>query len=232
MRPDRDGPATRIPRLHLCQPLPATVRVAARASSPGRKAGTRVRPSQRSVASGSLSSEHPDLARCLHRDANCPSMPRPSTCSPVISYSTRGSRTGTGTTTTGQCSGRSRVPKGLFASAVLTITPTAWVSTCDSERSRRLADQQRIIRWCERGRADRFDYDPAQGRPTLVAMAANALRLASPAARAYWPRQLGQVGDDEVRHVLARVPRMSEAARTFAGSVLDVNRRRVLDACA
>ena len=31
--------------------------------------------------------------------------------------------------------------------------------------------------------------------------------------------------------ILARVPRMSVVARTFAESILDMNRRRVLDAC-
>lgn len=101
----------------------------------------------------------------------------------------------------------------------------------ESERLQRLADQRQLMQWCKRGIADRFDYDPGQGRLTLVDLAAKALHLASPEARAYWPKQLSLVENDAVREILARVPRMSDAARTFAESILDTNRRRVLDAC-
>jgi hypothetical protein len=99
------------------------------------------------------------------------------------------------------------------------------------QASSQLLEQQRIEAWCERGTAWRFEHDPGRPIPTLVEMAAKALRLASPMARRYWPDRLRQVDQDEVVHVLERVPRMSDPARTFAGKVLEVNRRRVLDAC-
>jgi hypothetical protein len=97
--------------------------------------------------------------------------------------------------------------------------------------SSRLVEQGRVTAWCEKGTAWRFEHDQGRLIPTLVETAARALRLASPEARRYWPERLRQVEPDEVLQVLARVPRMSDLARTFAGKVLEVNRRRVLDAC-
>jgi hypothetical protein len=95
-----------------------------------------------------------------------------------------------------------------------------------------LAEQQRLATWCEKGTAWRFDHDPGLPIPTLVELAAKALQLASAEARRYWPERLAQVEQDAVRHVLAQVPRMSDPARTFAEKMLQVNRRRVLDACS
>jgi hypothetical protein len=101
----------------------------------------------------------------------------------------------------------------------------------DSARVSLLAEPGGLERWCAKGKAKRFEYDRSKGAPTLVDVAARALNLASEEARAYWPQQLSLVDDEDVRRVLSRVPRMSEAARTFALRVLEVNRRRVLDAC-
>lgn len=81
--------------------------------------------------------------------------------------------------------------------------------------------------WCSRGRALRFE-----GRPHLADAARGALDLASPAARAYWPAQLEAVDLDAARRVLGRISRMSDGQRSFAMKVLEVNRRRLLDACA
>lgn len=97
----------------------------------------------------------------------------------------------------------------------------------DGRRQTLLDDPGGVERWCARGTANRLE-----GRPRLVDAAAQALQLASPEARAYWPERLSQISDEDVRRVLTRVPRMSEVARTFAGRVLEVNRRRILDACA
>lgn len=98
----------------------------------------------------------------------------------------------------------------------------------DQERTRRLADRT-VEAWCRRGTAWRFDYERGT---TLVQLAARALRLASPDAQCYWFERLRNVSEDRVRDVVARVPRMSDPARTFAETVLDVNRRRVLHGCA
>lgn len=91
---------------------------------------------------------------------------------------------------------------------------------------------QRVATWCEKGKAQRFDHGPdADGTPTLVDLAVRALSMASPEARPCWLARLQAVDDDSVLNVLERVPRMSDPARMFAGQVLQVNRRRVLDAC-
>jgi hypothetical protein len=101
----------------------------------------------------------------------------------------------------------------------------------DEERSFRLADPAKISQWCGRGYADRFERKPGEPRLTLVNVAARALRLCSEAARDHWLLQLEDIDESEVRRVVARVPRMSDPARRFADEVLEVNRRRVLDAC-
>lgn len=95
----------------------------------------------------------------------------------------------------------------------------------DDARVRRLADGS-VKSWCVKGTAWRFDYEPST---TLVQLAARALELASRDAQRYWREQLSDVSYEEVQNVIARVPRMSDPARTFAESVLSVNRRRVLD---
>lgn len=100
----------------------------------------------------------------------------------------------------------------------------------DQQRERLLVED-RVEAWCRKGRAHRFEHIPGEAIPTLVDTAVRALELASPAARHYWPERLRQTGSEDWRRVIDRVPRMSDLGRTFALSVLEVNRRRVLDAC-
>jgi hypothetical protein len=102
----------------------------------------------------------------------------------------------------------------------------------DEKRSRMLDDPAGVRRWCGRGYADRFERAPGQSRLTLVDIAAQALRLCSRAARDHWLRKLEGIDEDKARDIVARVPRMSDPARSFAEEILAVNRRRVLDACA
>jgi hypothetical protein len=80
--------------------------------------------------------------------------------------------------------------------------------------------------WCSKGRANRLE-----GRPMLVDAAKIALDMASTLAHEHWLSQLEEISSDDIRRILIRVPRMSDTARTFAGRVLEVNRRRVLDVC-
>lgn len=101
----------------------------------------------------------------------------------------------------------------------------------DSNRTRTLAEPGGIRRWCERGLARCFEHTPGLPIPTLVDAAKKALDLASLAAREHWLSKLDQVSDGDMRRIVTRIPGMSDPARTFAVSVLDVNRRRVLDAC-
>lgn len=97
----------------------------------------------------------------------------------------------------------------------------------DPTRKRRL-DEGTVEAWCTKGTAWRFDYDQST---TLVQLAARALQLASSDARCYWIEKLRNISEDDTRDVVARIPRMSDLARTFAETVLGVNQRRILDGC-
>ena len=102
----------------------------------------------------------------------------------------------------------------------------------DEKRARLVADPSRLRKWCSKGTAYRFEHVPGKAPPTLVQTAVRGLGLASTQAREHWPHQLERVGEDVMRHVVERIPGMSEAARSFALEVLIANRKRVLDACA
>lgn len=97
----------------------------------------------------------------------------------------------------------------------------------DARCEEMLATEGAVERWCARGQALRLE-----GRPNLVDAALEALELASAEARAHWPRQLERVADGDARRVMDRIPRMSDAQRSFAVKLLEVNRRRLLDVCA
>jgi hypothetical protein len=101
----------------------------------------------------------------------------------------------------------------------------------DDQRVTRLREPGQLEQWCRRGRAYCFERPSGQPLPTLVALAKDALDLASPAAQDYWSTMMAQVSDDEVRDVLSRITGMSAPARTFALRVLETNRMRILDAC-
>jgi hypothetical protein len=97
----------------------------------------------------------------------------------------------------------------------------------DARCEEMLATEGGVERWCARGQALRLE-----GTPSLVDAALEALGLASPEARTHWLSQLAQVTDSDARRVMARIPRMSDAQRSFAVKLLEVNRRRLLDVCA
>ena len=97
----------------------------------------------------------------------------------------------------------------------------------DAKCEELLAMRGGIERWCARGQAMRLE-----GRPSLVDGARQALELASPKARAHWLKQLQRVRDSDVQRVMDRIPRMSDAQRSFAVKLLEVNRRRLLHVCA
>lgn len=103
-------------------------------------------------------------------------------------------------------------------------------NVADEARSRLLAERGGVAQWCGRGYADRFEQ-PGEGRLTLVDLGRQALAMCPAAAGEHWLRQLDHVDTDMVRDTLARVPRMSDAARSFAYRILEANRRRILDAC-
>jgi hypothetical protein len=96
----------------------------------------------------------------------------------------------------------------------------------DAKCEEMLGVQGGIERWCARGQARRLE-----GRPNLVDAARKALELASPDAHVHWTGQLRRIVDDDVRRLMDRIPRMSEAQRSFTVKLLEVNRRRLLDVC-
>lgn len=100
------------------------------------------------------------------------------------------------------------------------------------ETRQRLLSEDRVSSWCAKGTAWRFEYVVGKPIPTLVATALRALELASPSARDHWMSRLEQADQGDLQRALAQTPRMSDLARTFALTVLNVNRRRILDADA
>jgi hypothetical protein len=104
-----------------------------------------------------------------------------------------------------------------------------------TDRARtRLVQADDVRRWASRGTAWRFEHDPSAAPsqcPTLVRLASDALNQGSPLAHAFWLDRLENVTLDTLEQLVARVPEMSDPARTFALRLLDINRRRLLDEC-
>lgn len=92
-----------------------------------------------------------------------------------------------------------------------------------------LLRESRVASWVGKGTAWRFEHTGKP--PTLVSLAATALHLASPAARDYWLGALEGVTYDTVAGVVARLPVLSDLARTFATEVLRLNKERLLHEC-
>lgn len=96
----------------------------------------------------------------------------------------------------------------------------------DSRRLACLSDAAMFERWLRRGRSHHFD-----GRPLLTDLAGEALGMASSDARTFWSDRLSSVRLDQVRSIIAAVPRdlMSAACANFTEELLALNRRRLLD---
>ena len=102
----------------------------------------------------------------------------------------------------------------------------------DAKRAMRLARPELMLKWCEKGLASCFEHNPEERVPSLVDVAKRALEMAAPRAMAHWLARLARVSDAEIHEIMLGIPGMSEPARNFAVSVLEINRRRVLDACS
>lgn len=85
--------------------------------------------------------------------------------------------------------------------------------------------------WVRKGWARRFEYVPGSPRRSLVDHAVEALRMSSPGVQQYWASRVAAVTAADWLQVLARIPKMSDPERRFAGRVLEINRERLLDAC-
>lgn len=88
------------------------------------------------------------------------------------------------------------------------------------------ADEAALERWVRRGRSHHF-----AGRPELVALADEALSLASRGARDYWRGRLASLAPSDAEALVAAVPKelVSEVRGRFITSLLDINRRRLTD---
>jgi len=96
----------------------------------------------------------------------------------------------------------------------------------DKHRSALLSSDSRMGRWLDRGTSHHF-----AGRPSLVDLAVESIRLASTSAAAHWIARLEAVDQNAVSDIVHAVPEgiMSDVTRTFIIRLLDANRRRVLD---
>lgn len=85
---------------------------------------------------------------------------------------------------------------------------------------------ERLHSWARRGQCRYF-----ANRPSLLALARQALQLASPAARQFWVARLDAVTDSSIESALIRAPNalLSVSSRRFCQELLSYNRRRLLD---
>jgi hypothetical protein len=103
----------------------------------------------------------------------------------------------------------------------------------ESERERRLAaDGGGVLEWAERGTAWRLEHAPGERIPTLVEAADHAFELAGPDVREHWVGRLNALDRPLGEVALADIPGLSAPCSTFVSSLLEINRRRVLDVCS
>jgi hypothetical protein len=96
----------------------------------------------------------------------------------------------------------------------------------DHKRLRCLRSDAQMLSWSKRGRSHHF-----AGKPTLVALAMEALALCRPEAREYWRIAIQNMSEDTIAKIVAAVPSavMSEVTRSFVIKLVLVNRKRVFD---
>lgn len=95
-----------------------------------------------------------------------------------------------------------------------------------AERQARVVDGS-VDKWCARGVTRRFD---GGGKQDLVELASRALKMATGTARDHWLQSMHAVDLDVCHSVIEATPGLSEPVRSFVGSVLTTNRRRLIDA--
>lgn len=103
----------------------------------------------------------------------------------------------------------------------------------DAKRSKMITSRT-VDRWARRADAHRFEKGP-QRRPTLIELAAAALRAAGSGACIYWLDRLDrldQASSERWCELVDEVGVMSDPAGTFAVELLKTNARRLLDECS
>jgi len=95
----------------------------------------------------------------------------------------------------------------------------------DERRTFLLANAAAFDGWLARGKSHHF-----AGRPSLLAVAQEALNATSVEVRRFWLERLRSLSPQDVRSIVESVPKevMSDPTRTFATSIIFANRERVL----
>lgn len=97
----------------------------------------------------------------------------------------------------------------------------------DTKREQLLAAPEDLNSWADRATANKFE----DGHNTsLVDFAHAALGLATAGTWTYWAERFAALSAGTCETVISSTPEMSDPARTFAGSLLTLNRKRLLDA--
>jgi hypothetical protein len=97
------------------------------------------------------------------------------------------------------------------------------------EDDRRLLELERdptLSNWCRRGFADRFE---GRRKTTLVEFAFEAFERSTRGTDELWLRHLDSIPLTAWDDLVARIPAMSAACRTFSVRLLTTNQRRLLD---
>jgi len=126
---------------------------------------------------------------------------------------------------------RAAAPGDLRLAASFDHASSLGFNELDGRRARLLRQHGGLATWAERGRAHRFEHDPALPRhaiPSLVDTAHEMLGIVGKKAGAHWLDRLAAVEQGDIEAVVARTPRLSDLAATFVLGLLDVNRRRLL----
>lgn len=85
--------------------------------------------------------------------------------------------------------------------------------------------------WAERGTAHRLEHVPPSKPITLVQAAKASLELATEEGRQYWLDRIDSLDTTAATAVVARVPEMSEARRSFITELLSINAERLQNEC-
>ena len=87
-------------------------------------------------------------------------------------------------------------------------------------------DDAKLDRWARRGTSVHF-----AGRPALVDVACEALRLAGDAVQAHWRSKLAETKVDDVTAIFDKIPDslMSDVGRRFRIKLLTANKERIVD---
>lgn len=96
----------------------------------------------------------------------------------------------------------------------------------DNRRELLLRDKRMFVAFLRKGDAYRFEDGQ---RTTLVDYALRALTLAGDLTRTFWLARLTDLDPAQLPSLAARIPTMSDLARSLAVELLIANRRRLLD---